>query len=186
MDKFVSDNLIFFIQRHTGNIAFGHFQIARPFGLCAKHSPGLTAHTFAQVIQAGTDWQSAFRKGSLAAAINDLEEQLAHGDVDGIADQIRIQRFQQSLARQYFRCHGSRVGHAGTANGFYKSFFNDSIFDIKRQLAGSLLGRTPANTMSKTTDIFNFFDLHPFAFFRNRSRSMICAFGNGAHILDFC
>lgn len=78
------------------------------------------------------------------------------------------------------------MSHAGTADSFNEGFFDDAVFDVEGQLAGALLRSTPAYTVGQTAYIFDFLYLYPFAFFRNRCRSVICAFRDGTHILNFC
>ena len=78
------------------------------------------------------------------------------------------------------------MSHAGTADGFNEGFFDDAVFDVQGQLAGALLRSTPAYTVSQAADVFDFLGLYPFAFFRNRCRTVICAFRDGTHILNFC
>ena len=138
------------------------------------------------VVQAGADGEAAFGEGCLGTAVYNLEEELAHSHVDSIADQICIEGFKKRFARKDFRSHSSRMSHAGTADGFNEGFFNDAVFDIECQFAGTLLRSTPAYAMGQAADIFDFLYLYPFAFFRNRGRSVICAFRDGTHILNFC
>jgi len=46
------------------------------------------------------------------------------------------------------------MGHARATDRLDQCFLDDSILNIKAQLAGSLLGRTPAYAMGKTAYIF--------------------------------
>ena len=77
------------------------------------------------------------------------------------------------------------MGHAGAAQGLNQRLFNHTVFNIQRQLARTLLRRAPAHTVSKAGDIFDFLCLDPFALFGDGSRAVICALGNGAHMLNF-
>jgi len=49
------------------------------------------------------------------------------------------------------------VGHAGAANGLDQGFLDDAVFDVQAQLAGTLLGGTPAYTVGVAADILNFY-----------------------------
>ena len=59
--------------------------------------------TLAQVFQACADGQAVLGESGLAAAVDDLQEQLAHCHVDGVADQVGVQSFQDGLAGAGFR-----------------------------------------------------------------------------------
>ena len=77
------------------------------------------------------------------------------------------------------------MGHAGAAQGFHQRFLNDAVLDVEGQLAGALLGCAPAHTMGKAGDVADFLGLHPLALFGDGSGTMICALGDGAHMLNF-
>ena len=185
MDEFVTDDGVFFIQREAGDVAFGQFQIAGALRSGAVGGTGHGAQTLAQVFQAGADRQTAFGEGCLGAAVDDLQEQFAHGGVDSVTDEVGVQRFEDGLLRQDLCGHGGGVSHAGAADGFHQSFLNDTVFNIEGQFAGALLRSAPADTMGQTADILDFLRLNPFSFFRDRGRAMVRAFLDAAHILDF-
>ena len=77
------------------------------------------------------------------------------------------------------------MGHAGAAEGLDQGFLDDTVFDVEGQLAGTLLGGTPAHTVGQTGNVADLFGLYPFAFFRNRSRTVVGTLGDLAHLLDF-
>ena len=83
----------------------------------------------------------------MAAAVYDLLEELAHRNVDGVADKVGIQGFQQGFARQDLRSHSGGMRHAGAADRFHERLLHDALLDVERQLAGALLGSTPADAV---------------------------------------
>ena len=94
VDEFVTDDFSVFIKPHTGYITFGHFKVAGTFGFGSEHGSNLTSHAFTQVFEAGPDGKSPFRESALATTVNDLQEEFAHGRVDSITNEIRVQGFQ--------------------------------------------------------------------------------------------
>ena len=46
-----------------------------------------------------------------------------------------------------------------------KGFLDDAVLDVQAQLAGALLGSTPAHTLGVAADILNFIRLDPLALF---------------------
>ncbi|MPN53321.1 hypothetical protein SDC9_200985 [bioreactor metagenome] len=77
------------------------------------------------------------------------------------------------------------MGHAGAAQCFDQRLFNDTVLDVEGQLAGTLLRRTPANTMSQARNVFDFISLYPFALFGDGGRTMMHTLGHGAHAFYF-
>ena len=78
------------------------------------------------------------------------------------------------------------MGHAGAADGLHQSFLNDALLDVQGQLAGTLLGSAPADTMGKAADVLDLLGLNPLALFGNGSGAVVGALSHGAHILYFC
>ncbi|OQB51920.1 MAG: hypothetical protein BWX99_02668 [Deltaproteobacteria bacterium ADurb.Bin151] len=70
------------------------------------------------------------------------------------------------------------MGHAGASECFDQRFLNDAIFHVKRQFAGTLLRRTPPDTVGKTADIFNLLHLRPPALLRDGGRAVFGALGD--------
>ncbi len=183
--ELIADDLVARVHGQLDHIALGHFQIANALGQGAVHGADLGAQALAQVFQAGADGQAALGERALRAAVSDLQEQLAHGGVDRVAYQVRIERFQDRLARQNFGGHGSRVRHAGAADRLHQRFLNDAVLDVERELARALLRRAPADAVRQAGNILNLACLHPTAFFRNRSRTVIAALCNAGHFFHF-
>ena len=183
--EFIANDLVILVQSYAGAVPLGHFQIARAFGLGGEHGADLRTQTLSQILQRCADRQAALGKGRLAAAVHDLQKQFPHGGVDGVADQIGVQCLQNGLADQNFAGHGGGVGHAGTADGLYQRFFNDAVLHVQGQLAGTLLGRAPANTVGQTADVLDLLGLNPFALLRDGGGAVIRALGHRAHMLHF-
>ena len=64
-----------------------------------KHGAHLTAQTLAQILQGSAHSQSPLGERGLGAAIDNLEEQLPHGGIDGVAHQVGIQRLRTRTMR---------------------------------------------------------------------------------------
>jgi hypothetical protein len=77
------------------------------------------------------------------------------------------------------------MGHAGTAHGFDQGFFYNPALYVQGQLAGSLLGSTPAHTMRQTVDLCNLTNLVPLSLLRDRRGTVITPLGNTVHLLYF-
>ena len=87
-------------------------QIAHALGLRGEDGARHAAQALAQVLKRGAHGQAVLGEGGLRAAVDDLLEQLAHGRIDRVADQVGVERFEDGLARQDLRCHGGRMRHA--------------------------------------------------------------------------
>ena len=185
MHELVTDHLVVGIQSHAGAIALGHFEVARTLGQSAEHGADLRTQTLAQILQRCADGKTALRKGRLGATVNDLLEQLAHGGVDGVANEVGVQSLQNRLARENLRSHGSRVGHARATDGLDHSLLNDTVLNVEGQFAGSLLGRAPSHTVSKTRYVLDLLCYNPLAFLRDGSRFVVGALFYAAHLLHF-
>jgi len=186
VDEFVADDFIVLVEGNLGDIAFGHLQIARALGLGGKHGADLASEALAEILRRSADGKAVLGEGGLAAAVDDLQEQLAHGGVDGVADEVGVERLENGLADQDLGGHGGGMGHAGAAQGLHETLFNDAVLDVERQLAGTLLRSAPAHTVRETGDVLDFLGLNPFTLFRDRRRSVIRALRDRAHMLYFC
>src|SRR5699024_1030281 len=171
----VADDLIVLIQSDAGYIAFCHLQVAGALLEGSVHGSDLGTKSLAQILQTRADGQTFLGEGALGTSVNDLQEQLSHSSVDGVAYQVSVQSFHDGQAGKDLRSHGCGMGHAGAAQSLYQSLLDDSVFYIQSQLAGSLLGRAPANTVSQAGNIFYFLSFYPFCLFRNRSCAMMNA-----------
>ena len=119
------------------------------------------------------------------SAVNDLQEQLTHSGIDGIAHQVGVQCLQNGLADQDLGSHCCGVGHAGAAQSLNQSLFNDALLHVQGQLAAALLGSTPADTVGKTADVLDFLSLYPLTLFGDGSGAVVGTLGHGAHMLYF-
>ena len=75
--------------------------------------------------------------------------------------------------------------HTGTSDSLNESLLNDSLFHIQSQLTCTLLGSTPAYTVCQTGNIFYFFCLNPFCFFRDWSTAMMHTLCYSTHFFNF-
>ncbi len=185
VDKLVANDLVVLVQGNAGAVALGHLHVAGTLDLGGVHGAHLRVQALAQVLHGAADGQAALGERGLGAAIDDLQEQLPHGGIDGVAHQIGVQRLQNGLADEDLRGHGGGMGHAGAADGLHQSLLDDAVLHVQGQLAGTLLGSTPANTVGQAGDVLDFLGLDPFALFGDGSGTMVRALGNGAHILHF-
>jgi hypothetical protein len=77
------------------------------------------------------------------------------------------------------------MGHAGTAHGFHQGLLDDSPLYIQGQLAGTLLGRTPAHAMGQAVDVGNLAHLVPLPLLGDGCGTMVTPLGYTVHILYF-
>ena len=129
--------------------------------------------------------QAVVGERGLGAAVDDLQEQLPHGGVDGVAHQVGVQRLQNGLAGQDLAGHGGGVGHAGAADGLHQRFLNDALLHVQGQLAGALLGRAPADAVGQAGDVRDLLRLYPLALFGDRRGAMVGALGDADHFFYF-
>ena len=100
-------------------------------------------------LHGSADGQAVLGERALGAAVDDLQEQLTHGGVDGVADEVGVQSFEDGLADEDLRSHGGGMRHAGAADGLDESFLDDAVLHVEGELAGALLRRAPTDTMRK-------------------------------------
>ena len=185
VDELIADDLILRVERHSGAVALGHFEVARTLGDGAEHRADLAAQTLAEVLEGRADGETVLGEGGLGAAVDDLEEQLAHGGVDGIAHEVGVERLKNGLADEDLGRHRGGVGHAGAADGLDQRLLNDALLDVERQLARALLWSAPADAVGKAGNVGELLGLHPLALFGDGSGTVICALGDRAHMLNF-
>ena len=130
-DELIADDLIVLIQSGLEDVALGQLQVTDALGLGGEDGAGHRAQALAQVIQTSADGQAVLRESGLAAAVDDLQEQLTHSNVDGVADEVGVQRLEDGLAGQDLASHSGGVGHAGAANGLDQGFLDDAVFDVQ-------------------------------------------------------
>ena len=185
VDELIADDQVVLVQSAAGDIALGHFQIPGSLDLGGEHGAHLAAQALAQVLQRSAHCQAALGERRLAAAVDDLQEQLPHSGIDGVAHQVGIQRLQDGLTDQDLGSHSRGVGHTGAAQGLDQSLLDDAFLHVQGQLAGTLLGSAPAHTVGETADVLDFLGLNPLTLFRDRRRAVIGALGNAYHFLNF-
>ena len=111
------------------------------------------------------------REAPTAAAVNDLQEDLAHSNVDGVADEVGVEGLEDGLTGKDLGSHGGRVGHARAADGLNEGLLDDAVLDVQREL--------------KTGDVGNLLSLDPLALLGDGCGAVVCTLGNGAHVLHF-
>ena len=99
------------------------------------------------------DGEAVLGERALGAAVDDLQEQLAHGGVDGVADEVGVEGLEDGLADEDLGSHGGGMGHAGAADGLDQCFFDDAVLDVQAELTCALLRCAPAHAMRKAGDI---------------------------------
>ena len=185
MDEFIADDLAVFIERGVEHIALGHFQETHALGAGAEHGADLGAQAFAEIVERGADGEPVFGESGLGAAIGQLLEDLAHGDVDRVAHEVGVESLEDGFALEDLGGHGGGMGHAGAADGFHQRFFDHAFFHIERELAAALLRRAPADAVGETGNVADLFGTNPLALFGDRSGAMVAALADDAHVLDF-
>ena len=93
--------------------------------------PTWLLQALAEVFQRSADGEAVLGECRLAAAVDDLEEQLAHGGVDGVADEVGVEGLENGLADENLGSHSGGVGHAGAADGLDQSLFDDAVLDVQ-------------------------------------------------------
>ena len=185
MNELVSADFVVLVKSNCLDISFSHLKIARSLCEGAVESSHLAAETLAEVLEACAYHKAALRECRLCTSIDNLEEKLAHCSVDCIAHEVGIESLKNCLSRKNFRSHSGRMSHARASDSLDKSFLDDSVLDIKGQLAGTLLRSTPADAMCKSRDVSDFLCLYPFSLLWNRSRTMVRSFFDATHLLHF-
>ena len=112
VEELKAHDLVVLVDGHAGDVALGELEVARALGGGAVHGAHHGAQTLAKVVEAGADGQAVLGEGGLAAAVDDLQEQLAHGDVDGVAHEVGVQGLEDGLLGENLGGHGGGVGHA--------------------------------------------------------------------------
>ena len=183
-NKFITDGFVVFIKSDGADVAFGKVEIANAF--CAGGLDGTNgaAESFAEVFKTCADGKTIFGESGLASSVNKLEENFSHSYVDSVADKVGVKSFEDGFSGKDLACHCGGMGHTGAADGFNKSFFDNSVFYVKGEFASALLGCASADSVGKTGDIFDLISFYPSSFFRNGSRSVVGSFGNGTHPFD--
>ena len=77
------------------------------------------------------------------------------------------------------------MGHARAADGLDEALHDDTLLDVERELAGSLLGSAPSHTVGVARNVLDLLGLNPLTLFRNWSRAVVGTFFDNAHVVDF-
>src|SRR5574344_276357 len=104
--------------------------------------------TLTQVLKACADLKSVLGECTLGSAVCNLKEKLSHCCVDGIANEVCVEGFKNCKTRKNLCCHSRRMCHAGASDSLYKSLLNNTVLNIERKLAHTLLRCTPAGAVS--------------------------------------
>ena len=141
--------------------------------------------TFSKILKSSTDLKTILGERTLRTSVNDLKEQLTHSSIDGIANKVCVQCLHYCKTRKNLSSHSCGMCHTGAADCLYECLLNDTILNIQRHLAGTLLRCAPAYAVCESGNVFDLFRLNPFCFFRNRSSAMMYALMYNAHIFYF-
>ena len=180
------DDLVLVVQRHAGDIALGELEVTSTLGLGAEHGANLRTKALAEVVEGSAHGQAVLGECGLAAAVDDLQEQLTHGDVDGVAHEVGVERLKDGLTGKNLGGHGCGVGHARAAEGLDEALLDNALLDVERKLACALLRGAPADTVREAGDVLDLLCLDPLALLRDGRRAVVCALGDRAHVLHFC
>ena len=179
------DDLVVGVEGHAGHVALGELEVASALGLGAEHGADLGAKALAEVVEGGAHGQAALGERGLAAAVDDLQEDLTHGHVDGVADEVGVESLEDGLTGKDLGSHGGGVGHARAADGLDEGLLDDALLDVQRELAGTLLGGAPAHTVREAGDVLDLLGLDPLALLGDGRGTVVCTLGDGAHVLHF-
>ena len=91
--------------------------------------------------------QAVLGEGRLRAAVDELKEDLAHRDVDGVTYEVGVERLENRFALQNLGRHRRRMRHARAAARFDERLLDNALLDVQGQLAHALLRRAPADAM---------------------------------------
>ena len=115
-------------------------------GVAKAHGEHGCAHQPQALLQPGAHRQPVLREGGLGAAVDDLQEQLSHGHVDGVAHQVGVERLEDGLAGQDLSGHGGGVGPEEGVYGRFRLF---------QQIGGSLVRQNTVSDRIQNTGVFS-------------------------------
>ena len=183
--ELVADDLVIFVQSKLSNIAVGHLEVAGTLLQSTVHCTDLGTETLTEVLKACADRKTVLRESGLGSAVNDLEEQLSHCCVDSVANEVGVESLKNGSAGEDLSCHSSRVSHTRAADGLNERLLDNAALYVEGQLAGTLLGCAPADTVCEAVDVGDLLSLYPLCFFGDR-RSAVCnALCYGTHVFNF-
>ena len=183
--EFITDYLIVVIKSELGNIAFSKIKIPCTLLLGGVGGTNHTAKTFTEILKTCTDCKTVIGESTLASSIDDLKEELPHCGIDSVANEVGIESLKYGLAGKDLGSHCCGMSHTAAAYGLNKSFLDDTVLNVKGELASSLLRCAPADTMGETAYIGDLLGIYLFAFFGYGRGLMICALAYTAHIFNF-
>ena len=185
VNELVADDLAVRVQTERKDVALGHFQISHAFGLGGENGADLRAQALAEILERGADGQAVLGEGRLRAAVDELKEDLAHRDVDGVTYEVGVERFENRFALQNLGRHRRRMRHTRAAARFDERLLDNALLDVQGQLAHALLRRAPADAMGEAGDVADLVRLDPLALFGNGRRPVLGTLGDDAHVFDF-
>ena len=81
-------------------VALRQLEIARTLELGGEHGADLATQALAEVFTDRRRWRRPPSENAVwRSAVDDLQEELAHGGVDGVADEVRVEGLKHGLAR---------------------------------------------------------------------------------------
>ena len=78
------------------------------------------------------------------------------------------------------------MGHTRAAEGLNEALLDDAVLDVEGELARTLLRGAPAHTVREARDVRDLLGLNPLALLGDGRGAVVCALGDGAHVLHFC
>lgn len=186
-NELVADHFAVRVQREAGDVSLRHFQIPNPLLQGGIHRADLRTMPLAEVLEARADRQTVVGESGLRTAVDDLQEKLPHRRVDGVADEIGIQRLQGRFAGKNLGRHRRGMGHTGAADRLDERLLNNAFLDVESELAGTLLRRAPADAVRETADVLDLLRVNPLALFGNRGIFMTGnarALGDAEHLCN--
>jgi hypothetical protein len=77
------------------------------------------------------------------------------------------------------------VSHTGATDCLDEALYDDTLFDVQREFAGTLLRCTPTHTVGIARNVFDFLGLNPLTLFRDWSRAVVGTLFDNAHVVNF-
>ena len=138
------DDLVLVVESHAGDVALSELEVTSALGLGAEHGTDLRAKALAEVVEGAPTGRPPPGELDLAAAVNDLQEDLAHSNVDGVAEvgvkgleMVLPGRISEAMAAEWVMPEQPMV--STRASSMMPSL------DVQRELAGALLRCAPTH-----------------------------------------
>ena len=100
VNELVAAYLVVLVEIHLGDVTLGELEVTGALNLGTIESTSLRDKALAEVLEASTNHETTLREGRLGATVDDLEEELAHGGIDGVAYEVGIESLEDGLAGQ--------------------------------------------------------------------------------------